>query len=135
VRAYALAEIRDDNAVDVFVRREDAFAALEDAINDEPDWARILYVAPIELDEREVSPNQGNLHDSHETGRMGTNRRNARSRRPRSHASRRNRDSMNFGSAVGSCPQFACIATGYRLVTYQKVRRRSCRAADPTSGP
>jgi hypothetical protein len=36
---YALVEIGDDQAVDVFVRREDAIAALEDAINDEPDWA------------------------------------------------------------------------------------------------
>lgn len=57
MRAYALVEIGDDQAVDVFVRREDAFAALEDAIKDEPDWAGILYIVPIELDEREVSPN------------------------------------------------------------------------------
>jgi len=57
VRAYALVEIGDDQAVDVFVRRDDAFAALGDAIKDEPDWAGILYVVPIELDEREVSPN------------------------------------------------------------------------------
>jgi hypothetical protein len=57
VRAYALVEIGDDQAVDVFVRREEAFAALEDAIRDEPDWAAILCVVPIELDEREVSSN------------------------------------------------------------------------------
>lgn len=47
----------DDQAVDVFVRHEDALAAFEDAIKDEPDWAGILYIAPIELDERGVSPN------------------------------------------------------------------------------
>ncbi len=41
----------------VFVRREDAFAALEDALGDEPDWSGLLYVAPIELDERDVSAN------------------------------------------------------------------------------
>jgi hypothetical protein len=57
VRAYALVEIGDEQAVDVFVRREDAVAALEDAIKDEPDWAGILYIVPIELDEREASPN------------------------------------------------------------------------------
>lgn len=41
----------------MFVRREDAFAALEDALGDEPDWSGLLYVAPIELDERDVSAN------------------------------------------------------------------------------
>jgi hypothetical protein len=57
VRAYALVEVGDHQAVDVFVRREDAFAALQDAIKDEPDWAGTLYVVLIELDEREISPN------------------------------------------------------------------------------
>ena len=56
-RAYALVEMGDHRAIDVFVRREDAFAALEDAVEDEPDCVGILYVVPIELDEREVSPN------------------------------------------------------------------------------
>jgi hypothetical protein len=41
----------------VFLRREDAFAALQDCIRDEPEWAGLLYVDPIELDERDVSPN------------------------------------------------------------------------------
>jgi len=49
VRAYALVEIGDHQAVDVFVRREDAFAALDDAIKDEPDWAGMLSVVAIEL--------------------------------------------------------------------------------------
>jgi hypothetical protein len=44
-------------AIDVFLRREDAFAALEDVLGDEPDWASLIYVAPIELDERNVSAN------------------------------------------------------------------------------
>ena len=39
------------------VRREDAFAALEGAIKDEPDWAGLLSVVPIELEESQVSPN------------------------------------------------------------------------------
>lgn len=41
----------------MFVRREDVFAAPEDALGDEPDWSGLLYVAPIELDERDVSAN------------------------------------------------------------------------------
>jgi hypothetical protein len=57
MRAYALVEIGDDQAVDVFVRREDAFVALNDAIKDEPDWAGTLSVVPIELDESRASPN------------------------------------------------------------------------------
>lgn len=56
MRAYALVELGDDQAVDVFVRREDAFAALDDAIKDEPDWAGMLSVVPIELESR-GSPN------------------------------------------------------------------------------
>jgi len=57
VRAYALVEIWDSQAGDVFVRREDAFEVLEDAIRDEPDWTGTLFVAPIELDERDVPAN------------------------------------------------------------------------------
>jgi hypothetical protein len=57
MRAYVLVEIGDSQAVDVFVRCEDAFEALEGAIKDEPDWAGTLSVVPIELDERDVSPN------------------------------------------------------------------------------
>jgi hypothetical protein len=57
MRANALVGVGDSQAVDVFLRREDAFAALEGAIKDEPDWAGTLCVVPIERDEREVSPN------------------------------------------------------------------------------
>ena len=57
VRAYALIEIGDPKAVDVFLRREDAFAALEDVLGDEPDWTGLISVVPIELDEREMSAN------------------------------------------------------------------------------
>jgi hypothetical protein len=55
MRAYALVEIGDSQAVDLFLRREDAFAALEDALGDEPDWLGVLSVVPIELDGRDVS--------------------------------------------------------------------------------
>ena len=57
MRAYVLAELGDRLAVDVLLRREDAWAALEEILKDEPDWAGLLYVAPIELDSRQVSAN------------------------------------------------------------------------------
>jgi hypothetical protein len=56
VQAWALVEIGDDHAVDVFVRQEDAFPALEDAVSDEQSWARTLLVVPIQLDQRDMSP-------------------------------------------------------------------------------
>jgi hypothetical protein len=39
MRAYALSEIGDRLAIDVFIRKEDAWLALEDALRDEPQWA------------------------------------------------------------------------------------------------
>jgi hypothetical protein len=57
MRIYALVEAGDDETVDLFVRREDAITALNNCIRDEPDWAGLLYVAPIELDERDISAN------------------------------------------------------------------------------
>jgi hypothetical protein len=51
------AEVSDRLAVDVFIWRDDAFQALEDAISDEPSWTRTLLVVPIELDEREIFSN------------------------------------------------------------------------------
>ncbi len=36
VRAYALVELGDSDAIDLFLREEDAQAALEDALRDEP---------------------------------------------------------------------------------------------------
>jgi hypothetical protein len=57
MRAYALLDIGDRLAVDVFIEREDAFAARDDALHDQPEWATALYVAPIELDGQDVSPN------------------------------------------------------------------------------
>jgi hypothetical protein len=53
----ALVELGDSEAIDLFLREEDAQAALEDALNDEPGWAGTLTVEPIELDERAVSAN------------------------------------------------------------------------------
>jgi hypothetical protein len=57
VRAYALVEIGDPNAIDVYLRSEDAFVALEEILDDEPDWTGLLSVVPIELGERDISAN------------------------------------------------------------------------------
>jgi hypothetical protein len=38
VRAFALVEVGHRQAIDVFVRREDADAELEEILGDEPDW-------------------------------------------------------------------------------------------------
>jgi hypothetical protein len=40
-------ELGDHEAIDVFVREEDALKALEDACTDEPEWEGTLFVAPI----------------------------------------------------------------------------------------
>jgi hypothetical protein len=58
VRAYALVTALDpDEAVDVFIRYEDAETALAECLHVEPDWADVISVVPIELDERDVSAN------------------------------------------------------------------------------
>ena len=57
VRAFALVELGDSEAIDVFLREEDAVQALAECLRDEPRWARVLYVEPIELDERDLSAN------------------------------------------------------------------------------
>ena len=58
MKAYALVTAVDPTeAVDVFLRREDAEAALDDCLCDEPEWVDVLSVVPVDLDERDVSPN------------------------------------------------------------------------------
>lgn len=48
--AYALVSAwAPEEVVDVFLRREDAEAALQAALWDEPEWATILSVEPVEL--------------------------------------------------------------------------------------
>ena len=59
MRAYALVELGDSEAIDLFLREEDAQAALEDALRDEPGWAGTLSVEPVELNERDLSPTRG----------------------------------------------------------------------------
>jgi hypothetical protein len=57
VRAFALVELGDSEAIDLFLREEDAERALEECLCDEPQWAGLLHVEPVVLDECEVSPN------------------------------------------------------------------------------
>jgi hypothetical protein len=55
MRAYALVELGDPEAIDLYLREEDARAALDDALRDEPGWVGTLTVEEIELDERDLS--------------------------------------------------------------------------------
>jgi hypothetical protein len=57
VRAFALVELGDSEAIDVFLREEDARRALAECLRDEPRWAGLLRVEPVELDDRGVSAN------------------------------------------------------------------------------
>ena len=57
VRAWALTELGDSEAIDLFLREEDAERALAECCRDEPDSVGTLSVEPVELDERDVSPN------------------------------------------------------------------------------
>jgi hypothetical protein len=57
MRAYALVELGDSESIDLFLREEDARRALVDVLSDEPDWAGLPYVEPVELDEPEMSAN------------------------------------------------------------------------------
>ena len=57
MRAFALAELGDRLALDMFLRSEDAYAALDDALADDPSGLDFLYVAAVELDERNASVN------------------------------------------------------------------------------
>jgi hypothetical protein len=57
MRAYALVTADSaGEAVDVFLRREDAETALAECLRDEPDWREVLRVAPIELDDATYRP-------------------------------------------------------------------------------
>lgn len=56
MRVYVLADLDERLAMNVFVRREDAFAELEE-LQGELDWTEFLHVVPIELDEHELSLN------------------------------------------------------------------------------
>jgi hypothetical protein len=52
-----LVELGDAEAIDLFLREEDARRALQDILSDEPDWVGLFYVEPVELDDRDLSAN------------------------------------------------------------------------------
>jgi hypothetical protein len=43
----------DSESIDLFLHEEDARRALNDIRTDEPEWAGLFYVEPVELDERD----------------------------------------------------------------------------------
>lgn len=57
MRLYALVETGDREAIDVFVRLEDARGALEDCLRDEPKWRGLLRVEEIEFSATSESAN------------------------------------------------------------------------------
>jgi hypothetical protein len=57
MRAWALVELGDSEAIDLFLREEDAERVLVQCVHDEPDWLGELHVEPVALDGREISPN------------------------------------------------------------------------------
>ena len=58
MRVYALTSSQvAGETLDLFLTRGAAEAELREILEDEPGWASILSVVPIELDERDVSAN------------------------------------------------------------------------------
>jgi hypothetical protein len=57
VREFALVELGDPESIDLFLRELDAERALAECLSDEPSWADMLYVQPIDLDEERTVPN------------------------------------------------------------------------------
>jgi hypothetical protein len=58
MQVYALAstQIRGET-LDLFLTREAAETELREILEDEPEWANVLHVVPIELDGRNLSAN------------------------------------------------------------------------------
>jgi hypothetical protein len=57
MRWYALIEVGDPEAIDVFLRPDKAERALEDCLRDEPEWRGLLRVEEIEFSVTSESPN------------------------------------------------------------------------------
>jgi hypothetical protein len=56
MRLYALVELGDPEAIDIFLRKEDAIEAIAGCVADEPGWRGLLEVEPFDL-EFTISPN------------------------------------------------------------------------------
>jgi hypothetical protein len=50
MRLYALTELRDPEAIELFITEEDARRALEDCLRDEPQWRGRLEVTKVEVE-------------------------------------------------------------------------------------
>jgi hypothetical protein len=58
VQVYALTSSHvPDETLDLFLTEEAAEAELREIFEDEPEWANVLRVVPIELDGRNLSAN------------------------------------------------------------------------------
>ena len=57
MRLYALTELHDPEAIELFITEEDAKRALEDCLRDEPQWRDRLKVTEVELDHDHTSMN------------------------------------------------------------------------------
>lgn len=57
MRLYALTELHDPQARELYISEEDAQRALEDCLRDEPEWRGVLEVKEIELDQEHTSLN------------------------------------------------------------------------------
>ena len=58
MRLYALTELHDPEAIELFIiTEEDARRALEDCLRDEPQWRDRLEVTEVELDHEHTSLN------------------------------------------------------------------------------
>jgi hypothetical protein len=55
MRAWALVELGDSEAIDLFLQQQDAERALADCLRDKPEWIGTRRVEQVELDEREPS--------------------------------------------------------------------------------
>ena len=57
MRLYALTELHDPEAIELFITEQDAGRALEECLRDEPDWRGSLEVTEVELDHEHTSLN------------------------------------------------------------------------------
>ena len=55
MRLYALTELHDPEAIELFITEDDARRALEDCLRDEPGWRGRLEVTEVELDQEPTS--------------------------------------------------------------------------------
>jgi hypothetical protein len=57
MRLYALTELHDPEAIELFITEADAKRALEACLRDVPEWRGLLEVKEVELDHERTSLN------------------------------------------------------------------------------